>query len=130
MQVDADVPASLDLFGKTVSDLQSGVVVDGNVIKGTLKYVPDYTGFSSKEEEQSGNYLAIHADDANADFITVELVGGTKGPVTLDEDRVIVLRIANKDTQSVKVTSIKNDETKDVVTLSLAKLTLEPAAEG
>ena len=127
MSVDADVPASLDLFNKTVSDLQSNVVVKSNAITGTLKYLDDYTGFSSIPAEQEGNYLALHADDVNADDVVVELVGGTKGPVTLDSDRVIVLRIANKNTQSVKVTSYKNGVVKDTKTFSLAGLVLEPA---
>ena len=130
MSVDADVPASLDLFGKTVSDLQENVSFESNKVKGTLKYLDDYTGFSSKPEEQSGNYLAVHADDPDADSITVELVGGYKGPVTLDSDRVIVLRIADKNTQSVKVTSYKNSAVKEVCQYSLAGLTVEPANQG
>ena len=130
MSVDADIPASEDLFGKTVSDLQSNVHVGASAITGTLHYLDDYTGFSSKVEEQSGNYLAIHAADANADSVTVELVGGTKGPVTLDSDGLIVLRIANKDTQSVKVTSYKNGVAKDVKTYSLTGLVVEAQAQG
>ena len=57
-------------------------------------------------EEQEGNYLALRIDTpAEADeVITVELIGGTLGhPVTLDEDRNIILRISNKDTQSIEI---------------------------
>lgn len=50
------------------------------------------------------------ADSPKADKVTVELVGGTKGPVTLDADRQIVLLIKNKDTQSVKIIATKGDE--------------------
>lgn len=130
MSVDADISASEDLFGKTVSDLQSNVHIGASAITGTLKYVDDYTGFSSKTEEQSGNYLAIHAADSKADSITAELVGGTKGPVTLDSDGLIVFRIANKNTQSVKITSYKNGVAKDVKTYSLTGLTIEAAPQG
>lgn len=49
--------------------------------------------------------------DPEADEITVELVGGTKGPVTLDEDRMIVLRIKDPATQSIEVTAKKGSET-------------------
>lgn len=40
---------------------------------------------------------------------TVELVGGKKGPVTLDEDKMFVGRITNKDTQSIKVVTKSGD---------------------
>ena len=130
MSVDADISTSEDLFGKTVSDLQSNVRLSANAITGTLNYLDDYTGFSSKTEEQSGNYLAIHAADSKADSITAELVGGTKGPVTLDSDGLIVFRIADKNTQSVKITSYKNGAVKDVKTFSLSGLTLEAAPQG
>lgn len=130
MSVDADIPASEDLFGKTVSDLQSGVAISGNAITGTLKYVDDYTGFSSKTEEQSGNYLAIHAADSKADSITVEVLGGTSGPRTLDSDGLIVLRIADKNTQRVQVKSYKDGAVKDTKTYSLTGLTLEAAPQG
>lgn len=49
--------------------------------------------------------------DPEADEITVELVSGTKGPVTLDEDRMIVLRIKDPATQSIEVTAKKGSET-------------------
>ena len=126
MSVDADVPASLDLFGLHVDDLQSNVAVDKSSMKitGTLNYVTDYTGFSSNPEDQEGNYLVLHADDENADKVVVEILGGTKGPVELDSDRTIVLLIRNKDTQSVKVTSYLNDEVKETGTFSLKDLVL------
>lgn len=104
MTVKADVQPSVDLFGKTVTDLQENVVVGRNDITGTLKYVTGYTGFSSKPEEQSGNYLVIRSEvpDAEDATITVEVVGGTKGPVTLDSDGIMVARIANKQ-QKIRV---------------------------
>lgn len=129
LTVDADVSPSLDLLGLHVNDLQSNVAVStSNLnITGELKYVTDYTGFSSNPEEQEGNYLVLHADDSEADRIVVELVGGTSGPVELDSDRVIVLRIRNKDTQSVKVTSYVDNEVKETATFSLANLVLDEA---
>ena len=130
MSVDADIPASEDLFGKTVSDLQSNVAFGASGITGTLKYVENYTGFSSKTDEQQGNYLALHAADPKADSVTVEVLGGTSGPRTLDSDGLIVLLIRNKNTQKVQVKSYKDGAVKDTKTYSLTGLTLEPEPQG
>ena len=113
------------LFGKTVNELQSDVVVSDDEVTGTLKYVDGYVDFSSNVSEQSGNYLAlkIEAEPAEAETV-VELVGSTKGPVTLDDDMNIVLLIKNKDTQSIKVTTTHNEESV-TKTYGLSGLTLE-----
>ena len=90
-----------------------------------MKHVTGYTGFSSNTSEQEGNYLALKVDaDSEDAIVTVELVGGTKGPVTLDEDMNIVLLIKNKDTQSIKVT-ITHDKESIEKTYGLSGLTLE-----
>ena len=128
LSVDADIPADMDLFGKVVSDLQENVSIGANKITGRLKYVSDYTGFSSKVEEQSGNYLVLHAGSTDAESITVELVGGYKGPVTLDEDGTIVLRIADPTTQSVRVVATKGGK---VTTMDYAlDVTCDPESQG
>ena len=113
------------LFGKAVNELQSDMVVADDEVTGTLKHVTGYTGFSSNTSEQSGNYLAlkIEAEPAEAETV-VELVGGTKGPVTLDDDMNIVLLIKNKDTQSIKVTATHNGESITKI-YGLSGLTLE-----
>ena len=113
------------LFGKTVNELQSDAVVSDDEVTGTLKYVDGYVDFSSNVSEQSGNYLAlkIEAEPAEAETV-VELVGGTKGPVTLDDDMNIVLLIKNKDTQSIKVT-VNDGEDSAIKTYGLTGLTLE-----
>lgn len=110
MDASADIDPSVDLLGKSASDLQDGISIVGGVISGTLNYVTGYTGFSGDVSEQSGNYLALRIDtDENVDSITVELIGGTLGhPVTLDSDRTIVIRITNTTTQSIKVVVNKN----------------------
>ena len=77
-------------------------MIYGNDISGTLHYVEDYTEFSSLPEQQSGNYLALK----------------------VDEDKNIVLLIADEDTQSVRVTVKKGTETESR-TYSLKNLTLE-----
>lgn len=117
--------ADATLLGKKVSDLQSNVVVGENTISGSLKHVTGYTGFSSKTSEQEGHYLALKFDVTPADAVTtVELVGGTKGPVTLDADKNIVLLIKSNTTQSIKVVSTK-DGSSVTKTYTLTGLTLE-----
>lgn len=104
LTVTADIPSDTDLLGKSVTDLQTGVTLGKKAIRGELKYVDDYTGFSSNPAEQKGNYIALKCECESADSIVVELVGGYTGPVTLDEDGIIILKIANN-TQTVKVTA-------------------------
>ena len=113
------------LFGKAVNELQSDMVVADDEVTGTLKHVNGYVDFSSNTSEQSGNYLAlkIEAEPAEAETV-VELVGGTKGPVALDDDMNIVLLIKNKDTQSIKVTTTHNEESITKI-YGLSGLTLE-----
>ena len=113
------------LFGKAVNELQSDMVVADDEVTGTLKNVNGYVDFSSNTSEQSGNYLAlkIEAEPAEAETV-VELVGGTKGPVALDDDMNIVLLIKNKDTQSIKVTTTHNGESITKI-YGLSGLTLE-----
>ena len=114
------------MLGKLVSDLQDNIVISEDSIAGTLKYVTGYTGFNgSVPSEQEGNYLALKIDaEPVGSVTTVELVGGTKGPVTLDEDMNIVLLIKNKDTQSVKVTVETDSKTSSKI-YGLTGLTLE-----
>lgn len=104
LSIDFDISDETDLFGKVASDLQTNIALSEDDITGTLKYVTGYTGFSGNVDEQSGNYLVLHVDTNSEDDIYVEVVNGVSGPVKLDEDRLIVLRIADKDTQGVKVT--------------------------
>ena len=119
---------SVDLLGKTADDLQTGVEVSNGAITGTLKYVTGYTGFSGDAEEQEGNFLALKVTAVDGCTITVELINGTVGhPVTLDSDGMIVLRIADKSTQSVEVVATK-DSISEVQRFTLTGLTLTPEA--
>ena len=119
-----DIAADVDLLGKSVTDLQENIAARNNIIFGTLKHVTGYTGFSSKVEEQEGNYLALYCEGVPADSrITVEVVGGTSGPVTLDEDGLIVLRIANNG-QSVRVIASADGYESTVRTFALSGLNL------
>ena len=94
----------VDLLGVDVEDLQEEIVVGENSISGKLKYVTGYTGFSGDEAEQSGNYLAMHFASESGAVITVEIDGGHHGPVTLDSDGIIILRLEDPH-QGIKVTT-------------------------
>lgn len=69
---------------------------------------------------QSGNYLVLHCTVNDSTPITVEVVNGISGPVTLDADGIIVLRIADKDTQSVRVVSGNITKTYSLTGLTVA----------
>ena len=128
VNVDANIGAFEDLFGKTVDDLQEDIVIGPDGVTGTLKYVADYSSAYGAGED-SGNYLVIHASTPGVDdsTITVEVVGGVHGPVTLDDDGIAILRITDKSTQTVQVVASKEGYSSDSVTLDLSQLTLESA---
>lgn len=109
LKVDADISESEDLFNKTVDDLQSGISVWASSISGTLKYVADYSDAGYTGDEQSGNFLVLHAEvpDVEDVTITAELINGVHGPVTLDSDGLCIFRVADKTSQSVKFVARK-----------------------
>lgn len=109
MSVDADIPASTDLLGKSVTDLQEDVIISDGVISGTLKYVTDYTGFSGDPALQSGNYLALHAEQDGADSIGVRFIGDTE-TTTLDEDGLIIVRMRDNAT-GLEIVTVEDGET-------------------
>ena len=93
-----------ELFGISVSDMQTGITVGNNAISGTLKFINGgWDAGTWSAEESTGNYLALKVDSDEGAVVTVELVNGVHGPVTLDEDMNIVLRVTNSETQSVRV---------------------------
>lgn len=90
--------------------MQDDIAIVGDEITGTLKYIADYSSAFSGDEA-SGNYIALHFTcDVEDAVLTVEVVNGFHGPVTLDESRINIFRIADKDTQKIKVTATKDGE--------------------
>lgn len=87
-----------------------------------------FTDFSSESTEQEGNYLALKFDYPEGATTTVEIVGGTKGPVALDEDKNWVGLIKSNSTQSIKVVTTKSDESVEKI-YTLTGLTLDPKSE-
>ena len=125
VNVDANVGADTDLFGKVVSDLQEDVIVSAEGVSGTLKYIDDYSS-AYGPGENSGYYLALHCTTPGVEgaTITSEVIGGVHGPVTLDEDGIVISRITDKDTQTIEVVAYKDGES-DSVILDLSDLVME-----
>lgn len=103
--VDATIGGSVDLLGKVVGDLESGIEVLGNKIRGTVHYVTGYTGFSGVTEEQSGNYLALYYRVPDVSGVTIKVKGGKSSEVTLDPDGLHILRVVNPEAPLVVTVS-------------------------
>lgn len=129
MSADADIPASVDLLGKSAEELQENIEIDEETgkITGTLFYIDDYTGFSGDTELQSGHYLAMHFESPVADKITIQIIGGTDQPKALDSDGLAIFRITSTE-EKLKIVATLNDDdaTKTVKEYILTDLVLEP----
>lgn len=125
MSVSSDIDVATNLLGKVVTDLQEDVAIADGAITGTLHYIDDYTGFSGDPTEQKGNYLAVVCEASEGDTITVELVNGLHGPVTLDPDGILLVRVTDPATQKLIFTATGTDGTTEAQEYSLSGLTLE-----
>lgn len=115
-----------NVLGKLVSALQSDIEVNQSGITGISKYVTGYTGFSGDVSEQSGNYIALKATADDGATITVQVIGGGKPAVTLDDDGEVVLRIRSKN-YSARFVATKDDKIM-TVEYPFNTLTLNPQA--
>ena len=125
LTVTPNVDPSVDLLGKIVTDLQDNIAIRNGAISGNLKYVADYTGFSSDASLQSGNYIAIQASVPGVDDVTITVK--VTNPVTLDEDGIAVLRIADKSSQTITVVASKDGFAPVTKVYSLSELSCEEA---
>ena len=94
-------------------------------ITGTLKYVADYSSAYGSGED-SGNYLVVKATVPGMTGATIkaELINGTHGEVTLDDDGILITRITDKATQKLKFTASCEGLDSVSVTYDLTGLTL------
>lgn len=82
--VDMDLAAEAGttvVYGETVSDLQTGVVIDGTDIEGTLAYVEDYT---SHPVDTEGYFLALKAVGGYDDGVNKIYVGDSETANVVD----------------------------------------------
>ena len=120
MSVDTNIDVEENLFGKHVDDLQENIEIGEDEITGTLKYVTGYTEWSpGNVEEQSGNYLALHVEAPADATVQVKLTRWA----TLDTDRIVVARIADKDSQTITVVVSKDGAETITKVYSLSGLT-------
>lgn len=112
------------IFGYQASDLQSDVIVSGDAIYGTLKYVDSG---SLAQTWGNGYFLALDYTniDPKATDVRVGLVPTAgSGFVSLDDDHDSAMKITNKDVQVLKVITTNGEKTTTAI-YSLKGLTLE-----
>lgn len=119
---------TVDLLGKTASELQSDIQIKDGKVTGTLHHVSDYTGFSSISEQQEGWYLATKCiPDPEDAKVHVYKTNGTVEERILDADLLWVAQITDKNLQKLQVYVDNNGVKSKTVELDLSGLTLEPA---
>ena len=129
VNVDANIGAETDLYGKVVSDLQEDVVVSSDGVTGTLKYIADYSS-AFESGENSGNYLAIRCTTPGVEDAEITVTSSDEGTVLFDsETGIAICRITDKDVQTIEVVAHKDDES-DSVELDLSDLTIEANDSG
>ena len=122
LTVNTDISNSTDLLGKTINQLQTGVVFDdaNGVVTGTLNYVSDYTGFSGDPAEQSGNYLVFKAVPNIEGAVVSAKINNTS---VLDSDHIAVFRVTDT-TKNLVITATKDGYTPVTKVYALSGLTL------
>ena len=127
LSVNVDIDPDEDLFGYTVDDLQEDILVTNKAIHGTLKFIDDYSAAGFVGDEASGNFIALHCNVLGVEdaTITVEVVNGFHGPTTLDDDGLVVVRIADKSSQKIKVVASKQGYDSVTKTFALDQLEVE-----
>jgi len=114
------------LFDTAVSDIQTDVTVDGDKIKGTLKYLtegslPGYWG--------EGNFIALEFDDFSEGLTYEDVKVGLHnsagaGLVTLDADKNGVFKITDKYNQKLMIVQTDAEGTTHTQYFDLSELTL------
>ena len=122
-----------EVLGKGISALQTNVAgvpdaANSKTIKvtGSTNYITDWAEYSSKEEEQSGNYVALKltADPADA---TIKVTNPeTTRTVTLD-DGILVTRIENLGEDKILTVEVADGENKGAYTLDFSEVVTQNA---
>lgn len=123
LKVDADIAATVDLFGKKITDLQSDVYVAGDMVHGIAKHVTGYTGFSGNVNEQSGYYVALRAYVPNIEDVTITFKGAQE--VVLDSDGIIVVKI-KPNCRPISFTASKTGYVSATKTFTFKGITFKP----
>ena len=119
----AEVPAKDHIMlGKPVSDLVSEdtVILEDGTVKGTLHYITGFTAFSSKTEEQTGNYFPLTLAGSGTTMTLKKNGAVIPDKKDLPFDKEIIFRVPDKSV----VFSIDVDG-KEAISLNFTKATLE-----
>lgn len=72
-----------------------------------MLYIDEYGGDSGFDPDDGTHFIALHAVADTGSTITVEVLGGQGGPVTLDSDGVVILQLAST-AEKLKFVASKN----------------------
>jgi len=102
------------LYGKTLDELQSNIVIENGNISGTLHYIADYSSAFGSDYDD-GYYLALHIDSpeaAAASNISVKVENGhfNEVPLSDDDNRTCVFKIEDVDEQGILISVVKGTE--------------------
>ena len=92
-----------------------------------MLYVDDYSS-AYQPGEDSGNYIALHCEVPDVDDVTITVT--VTNPVTLDDDGDVVLRIADKDSQTITVVASKEGYQTTTKVYDLSELVCESEQVG
>lgn len=130
--VSPDLPNSVR-YGKTVSDLQTNLVVNGRSIQGEVKYITGWTeAYGSDPVENSGNFISLAIEDTSGAYNTVQTIGGFHDDrvAEMGEDKYVVLHVKDNATKIIIKSTINrgqaNEQTIEKV-LSCSGLKLNKA---
>lgn len=101
--------------------MQTSLEVGDDAITGTLKYIADYSSAGYTGEEASGNFMVIKCEVPDIEGATIQ--AGCNNLSTLDSDGIVVVRIADKDTQTLKVVARKAGYNAAMIEYDLSGLT-------
>lgn len=110
--VSPDLPASVR-YGKTVSDLQTNLVVNGRSIQGEVKYITGWTeAYGSDPVENSGNFISLAIEDTSGAYNTVQTIGGFHDDrvAEMGEDKYVVLHVKDNATKIVIKSTINRGQ--------------------
>lgn len=117
-----EISDSLDLGGYTIDDLQNDASISSaGVVSGELQYITEYSSFD--EGEDTGNYLAIHADIDPIVGLDYSITVTSGDNQVKDFGKVFVIHVTDKDSQTVTVVASATGQTSVTKTLSLTGLT-------
>ena len=108
LALSVEIDPNYDLLGKKVGDLQENVVIGYKKITGTLKYVTNYDGFSSKASEKKGNFIALYCPLAKEEGVNAVLINeiGKQYPID-SSDGIIIYRMTGSALQTLTIQASK-----------------------